>query len=251
MPTALNLFCVKCLKQTPHMPGGSPLKMYCYCTQEYVDQLGEKDIHRRLQDVVLTAKHYAKEYNCNYNIILKNPVDGELGDGSTYEYVTDSYFEKERPNVLLLTTTMRLGVLPFDIWLPYTEYEKQECDIKLKDGTIVKHCYPNAGEFSPMCADSIQSVPEEQVAEIMYRQYYVKALCTGDCNETGEVKATGSPDAILENEFLDFKHHGMEELMYGRRMNTVPVRTEPKIHRNEPCPCGSGKKYKKCCIKKP
>ena len=26
-----------------------------------------------------------------------------------------------------------------------------------------------------------------------------------------------------------------------------PVRTEPKIGRNEPCACGSGKKYKKCC----
>jgi preprotein translocase subunit SecA len=25
------------------------------------------------------------------------------------------------------------------------------------------------------------------------------------------------------------------------------VRAEPKIGRNEPCPCGSGKKYKKCC----
>jgi uncharacterized protein YecA (UPF0149 family) len=26
-----------------------------------------------------------------------------------------------------------------------------------------------------------------------------------------------------------------------------PVRTEPKIQNNEPCPCGSGKKFKKCC----
>ncbi len=26
-----------------------------------------------------------------------------------------------------------------------------------------------------------------------------------------------------------------------------PVRTGPKVGRNEPCPCGSGKKYKKCC----
>jgi len=24
-----------------------------------------------------------------------------------------------------------------------------------------------------------------------------------------------------------------------------------KIGRNEPCPCGSGKKYKKCCLGKP
>lgn len=26
----------------------------------------------------------------------------------------------------------------------------------------------------------------------------------------------------------------------------LPIRTEPKIGRNDPCPCGSGKKYKKC-----
>ena len=25
------------------------------------------------------------------------------------------------------------------------------------------------------------------------------------------------------------------------------VREEPKVGRNDPCPCGSGKKYKKCC----
>ena len=30
----------------------------------------------------------------------------------------------------------------------------------------------------------------------------------------------------------------------------VPIRrTSPKIGRNDPCPCGSGKKYKKCCGK--
>jgi len=27
----------------------------------------------------------------------------------------------------------------------------------------------------------------------------------------------------------------------------VEARTQPKVGRNEPCPCGSGKKYKKCC----
>ena len=28
-----------------------------------------------------------------------------------------------------------------------------------------------------------------------------------------------------------------------------PVRKSMKIGRNEPCPCGSGKKYKQCCGK--
>jgi hypothetical protein len=28
-----------------------------------------------------------------------------------------------------------------------------------------------------------------------------------------------------------------------------PIRTGPKVGRNDPCPCGSGKKYKHCCGK--
>ena len=48
--------------------------------------------------------------------------------------------------------------------------------------------------------------------------------------------------------------------VYSRKDSTLPlvpvspqakaktvVRTEAKIGRNDPCPCGSGKKYKKCC----
>lgn len=32
---------------------------------------------------------------------------------------------------------------------------------------------------------------------------------------------------------------------------TLPfVRAQPKVGRNDPCPCGSGKKYKKCCMNK-
>jgi len=33
-----------------------------------------------------------------------------------------------------------------------------------------------------------------------------------------------------------------------RAMELTIRRDKPKIGRNEPCPCGSGKKYKKCCI---
>jgi uncharacterized protein len=29
--------------------------------------------------------------------------------------------------------------------------------------------------------------------------------------------------------------------------NATFVRASPKVGRNQPCPCGSGKKYKKCC----
>lgn len=36
---------------------------------------------------------------------------------------------------------------------------------------------------------------------------------------------------------------------YDEEKHLEPVRTEPKVGRNDPCTCGSGKKYKKCCGK--
>lgn len=76
--------------------------------------------------------------------------------------------------------------LTYDQWIPYKIYEKHECDIKLKDGTIIKHVYPNAGIFAPVCGKTFQRIkpiPESDVSEIMYRKYYQNNLCSGDCNK--------------------------------------------------------------------
>lgn len=35
----------------------------------------------------------------------------------------------------------------------------------------------------------------------------------------------------------------------GRMAPTTIVRASPKVGRNDPCPCGSGRKYKQCCGK--
>ena len=38
-----------------------------------------------------------------------------------------------------------------------------------------------------------------------------------------------------------------EERALEQEERHTPVRAAPKVGRNDPCPCGSGKKYKKCC----
>jgi len=44
------------------------------------------------------------------------------------------------------------------------------------------------------------------------------------------------------------KRDGAWYLTCGHVVGPEPIRlTSPKIGRNDPCPCGSGKKYKKCC----
>lgn len=35
--------------------------------------------------------------------------------------------------------------------------------------------------------------------------------------------------------------------MHQREISAITRRSEPKIGRNDPCPCGSGKKFKRCC----
>lgn len=48
----------------------------------------------------------------------------------------------------------------------------------------------------------------------------------------------------------------MHEYFLGQRESYMPetdtfTRPSPKVGRNEPCPCGSGKKFKKCCGRGP
>lgn len=54
------------------------------------------------------------------------------------------------------------------------------------------------------------------------------------------------------NNIMDFEDDWtddeLEDFMFQEMEKREPyVKTEPKIGRNDPCPCGSGKKYKKCC----
>ena len=49
---------------------------------------------------------------------------------------------------------------------------------------------------------------------------------------------------------LEFIHGEVDNQSYKQTNESPkpqPIRAKPSIGRNEPCPCGSGKKYKKCC----
>ncbi len=66
---------------------------------------------------------------------------------------------------------------------------------------------------------------------------------------TGEI-TTKETEAAMQK-FLDGLHEADRKHM--RKMTIPPTpkqmkRKPPKVGRNEPCPCGSGKKFKKCCL---
>jgi len=55
----------------------------------------------------------------------------------------------------------------------------------------------------------------------------------------------------LEEAFLRKKKRELEQARMAGSGDMAPVqqvrRSGEKVGRNDPCPCGSGKKYKKCC----
>jgi SEC-C motif-containing protein len=63
--------------------------------------------------------------------------------------------------------------------------------------------------------------------------------------------------AHYENKGEAFVHHERSHFVFedgrwfyfdGVMADQTYVRDKPKVGRNDPCPCGSGKKYKKCCL---
>jgi SEC-C motif-containing protein len=53
---------------------------------------------------------------------------------------------------------------------------------------------------------------------------------------------------VAHHELSTFRKDGKTWLFIDGKILRDPVRNEgPKVGRNDPCPCGSGKKYKKCC----
>lgn len=67
---------------------------------------------------------------------------------------------------------------------------------------------------------------------------------------TVEFKATFLTDEgpQIHHELSHFhKREGVWYYSDSSQLNRPVVRASPKVGRNDPCPCGSGKKYKKCC----
>ena len=56
------------------------------------------------------------------------------------------------------------------------------------------------------------------------------------------------PEPAPQLQDVEFIHGEVEApAAEDKKKKPQPIRAQPSVGRNEPCPCGSGKKYKKCC----
>lgn len=110
---------------------------------------------------------------------------------------------------------------------------------------------------------SVHSTKREPVDEAKMRQWNdavtwqgmeVHAIeGGGDKDDTGSVSFTAKYrvngiDQELREDATFTRENGEWRYVAGDVHGHTPYRREaPKINRNAPCPCGSGKKHKKCC----
>lgn len=137
-------------------------------------------------------------------------------------------------------------------------YDQEDAD------RIVKDLYDKASGF----AKSMFKYPAVPFEEYAYRMIgggskrerrepvvLVTADMLKDLEETFKVTSRYRPSPSEAALQMQKETDRLQNELYGgmtkkeREAVIEPARTEPKIQRNSPCPCGSGKKYKNCCIK--
>lgn len=97
-------------------------------------------------------------------------------------------------------------------------------------------------------------IPEEMSEElgsclIVLTFFAEQKLAQEYCKESEATVETMAESVIdhIESALSSYAHMGHAiQLALGPR---TPYVREQKIGRNDPCPCGSGKKYKQCCMK--
>jgi uncharacterized protein len=96
-------------------------------------------------------------------------------------------------------------------------------------------------------ADAWEAIWDEEVGDLFMPFFF---LTTDENGDPTQLDAENDPE--LAHEFaLDIEANlpAIHKFWLPRRKPAVETvkREEPKVGRNDECPCGSGKKFKKCC----
>jgi len=121
---------------------------------------------------------------------------------------------------------------------PLLEYKREAHDLFT---TMMENL---AGEISTSLF-SLTTAPErtEQLVDLQKASYSYDDLSKAHT----AAEAAGMPGGASPHD-LQMSDAAYSGAGGGLRQKTV-TRNQPKVGRNDPCPCGSGKKYKKCCGK--
>ncbi len=106
-----------------------------------------------------------------------------------------------------------------------------------------------AGNFESLMYDKISNEWDKRFIPSITEMYENVIMTWAGYKEDEENNARNNRENDEVGVDTNWLRHGDEDMPYDYVDPKPFVRPEPKIGRNDTCPCGSGKKYKKCCMK--
>ena len=121
----------------------------------------------------------------------------------------------------------------------------KEVEIPFYEGCL---SYPGKGVNTKRYRDVIISTEQSESD-----WYFSGAQVPKDGKGSWEKEQSNNEDAqlrVLESVCVQHEIDHLNGVVCMDRKRETTIVKDRKVGRNEPCPCGSGKKYKKCCIGK-
>ena len=232
---------------------------------EALDRFAPRNLHPDQWDIEALSKYLLENFGLD---LLKQGVDAgqlnrqELGD-AIFEKLRESYEAKEKR---ISPDGMRYHERMIMLSVLDTQWKDHLLNMDhLKEGIGLRGYAQHdplveyKRESFEMFESMMQRFQEDTLRYLFHMQIMeapsasAAAVPGGDGNAPQQPprrRATTSIDDI-EDQFQRRKKRELEQArMAGATNGNTPqqvVRGSAKIGRNDPCPCGSGKKYKKCC----
>lgn len=215
---------------------------------EYVDYiLSESDIFdgATQEDFNLEKLVGILQEEVNIKIDIDNLKDKEYS--SIKELVLSTLIETYEEKMKPLTPEQRSEVqrvLYLQVLDPQWRDHLYEMDV-LKTGIGLRG-YNQKDPLTEYKKDSY-NLFMQLVERIKYEAIKILTLVQFNFEDPQEERA--KMEAMLDELEVDLENAKTNEVVEAEFEESKPLKLEKKPKRNEPCPCGSGKKYKQCCGK--
>ncbi len=215
-------------------------------TNKYADNLinifnnycegGEKPDDKTIQDNIQPPEEYkyfeVEEFNNSYKNFVEKSLGGFSSHKSTYD--VGIIYDEE----------LGLFILPF-----YATFCKIFQTQKYKEIQGYKECVINFLENDKIPCKIIKTISDkfpkfmDKINKILGAEYTFEELMNHYKMDSVDKKIFSSTSVLYASKvFAELMGFVME------KESMQPANTFNGIGRNDPCPCGSGKKYKKCCM---
>ncbi|MFA5007649.1 MAG: preprotein translocase subunit SecA [Candidatus Omnitrophota bacterium] len=211
-----------------------------------IDEVVEKNVplYYSEEKNILGLTHWAK---FKFEVELAGKVLSGLGPEETVEFikksVRDAYYKKQQAMGADKMSSMERAVA---LWVLDSRWKEHLLIMdSLKEGIHLR----GYGQTDPLVEyqkesyaafnETIASIKEDIVDLIFKAKISIPEEAVSVFEE--------SPKNYVHSEYSSLQKE--EEKPAAEVQPQAPKTSGPKVGRNDPCPCGSGKKYKKCCGK--